>query len=267
MERKMKVKLEGVQETLLIPLVLRAMETQSENSRIIDKNAVDIVNKIDYDFSKFKKRGSYQGVIARTLILDRETQHFIDTYENCICISVGCGLDTRYQRIRHKKVTWYNLDFPNVIDLRRKLLYEDKNVKFIKKSALDISWTDEVEEKDRPTLIILEGILMYFDEVEVMQLFSMLRNHFPECTILAEIMHPFIAGKSKYHDTVKSTSAVFKWGIETGKQMEKMCEGIQFIKEWNLFDELTDQGFLYKIAGKVPFIRNKNNKIVMFRME
>ena len=45
-----------------------------------------------------------------------------------------------------------------------------------------------------------------------------------------------------------------------------MREGLHVIQECNLFDELTDQGFLYKIAGKVPFIRNKNNKIVMFRM-
>ena len=263
----MKIKLDGVQETLLIPLVARAEETKKENPRIKDQNAVDMVNKIDYDFSKFEKCTSQQGVIARTMILDRETQRFVDEHPDGVCISIGCGLDTRFHRIRHKKITWYNLDFPDVIALRKKLLYEGKQVKYIGKSALDISWTDEVTERDKQVLIILEGILMYFTEAEVMQLLAMLKNHFPGCIILAEIMNPFIATQSKHHDTVKKTSAVFKWGVKSGKHMEKLCDGLHFVQEWNLFDQLTDQGIAFKIAAKAPFIRNINNKIAMLRME
>lgn len=263
----MKVKLNGVQETLLIPLIARAVETKKKNARISDRNAVDMVNKIDYDFSKFEKSASQQGVIARTMILDRETQHFVDKYPDGICISIGCGLDTRYHRIRHKSIAWYNLDFPDVIAMRKKLLYEGNQVKYIAKSALDISWPGEVAEKNRPVLIILEGILMYFTETEVIQLLAMLKKHFPGCVILAEIMHPFVAARSGYHDTVKKTSAVFQWGVRSGELMERMCDGLRFVKEWNLFDELTDQGMAFRIAARVPFIRNKNNKIVMLRMK
>ncbi len=262
----MKIKLKGVQETLLIPLIARATETRKDNPRINDQNAVDMVKKIDYDFSKFDKKGSQQGVIARTMILDRETQKFIDKNPNAVCISIGCGLDTRYHRIRHKKVDWYNLDFPEVIELRKQLLFENKHVKCIGKSALDLYWADEIKEKNRPVLIILEGILMYFTEAEVIQLMGILKNHFPGCTILAEIMNPFVATQSKHHDTVKNTSAVFKWGVKSGKNMENMCDKLQFKKEWNLFDELTDQGLMFQIAAKVPFIRNINNKIVKLQM-
>lgn len=263
----MKIKFDGVQETLLIPLAARATETNSENARIIDKNAVDMVNKIECDLTKFDKSGSRQGVIARTMILDRETQKFVDEHPEAICISVGCGLDTRYHRIQHRKITWYNLDFPEVIALRKQLLHEGQQVKYIAKSALDISWTDEVKEKDRPVLIILEGILMYFEEDEVIQLLTMLKNYFPGCVILAEIMHSFIAGQTKHHDTVKNTSAVFKWGINSGKEMERMCDKLRLIKEWNLFDELTDQGLIFRIAAKVPFIRQFSNKIIMMQIE
>ena len=262
----MKIKLEGVQETLLIPLIARATETKEENPRINDKSAVEMVNKIEYDFSKFNKKGSQQGVIARTMILDRETQKFVDEHPDAVCISIGCGLDTRYHRIRHKKIDWYNLDFPEVIALRKQLIYESKQVKYIDKSALDLSWADEIKEKNRPVLILLEGILMYFTEAEVIQLMGILKNHFPGCTILAEIMNPFIATQSKHHDTVKNTSAVFKWGVKSGKHMEKMCDKLRFLQEWNLFDELTDQGLMFQIAAKVPFIRNVNNKIVKLQM-
>lgn len=265
-DNNMKIKLDGVQETLLIPLIARAAETKKEHPRIKDKNAVDMVEKINYDFSKFEKASSQQGVIARTMILDRETQKFVDRHPDGVCISIGCGLDTRYHRIQHGEITWYNLDFPDVITLRKQLLQEGNQVKYIGKSALDISWTDDVTERNRPMLIILEGILMYFTEAEVTQLFDMFIKHFPSCTILAEIMNPFIATQSKHHDTVKKTSAVFKWGIKSGKHMEKLCDGLHFVQEWNLFDELTDQGIVFQIAAKVPFIRNINNKIVLLRM-
>lgn len=265
-DNNMKIKLDGVQETLLIPLIARAAETKKAHPRINDKNAVDMVDKIDYDFSKFEKAASQQGVIARTMILDRETQKFVDSHPDGVCISIGCGLDTRYHRIQHKEISWYNLDFSDVIALRKKLLSEGKQVKYIGKSALDTSWTDEVTEKNSPVLVILEGILMYFTEEEVIQLLAMLKKYFPGCRILAEIMNPFVATQSKHHDTVKKTSAVFKWGIKSGKHMEEMCNGLHFVQEWNLFDELTDQGIVFQIAAKVPFIRNINNKIVMLQM-
>lgn len=80
-------------------------------------------------------------------------------------------------------------------------------------------------------------------------------------------MNPFVATQSKHHDTVKNTSAEFKWGIKSGKCMENMCDGLHFMQEWNLFDELTDQGIAFKIAAKVPFIRNMNDKIVRLQLE
>ncbi|MGC6175079.1 class I SAM-dependent methyltransferase [Lacrimispora sp. 38-1] len=258
----MKIELKGVQETLLIPLAARAFETKSKNPRIKDVKAVEMVSKIEYDFSKFDRKMSKEGVIARTMILDRETQKFVNEYPDVVCISIGCGLDTRYYRIRYNQVQWYNIDFPEVIALRKKLIYENKNVHFIGKSALDISWNDDIYIEDKKVLIIMEGLLMYFTEPEVIQLFCMIKNHFPNCTILVEIMHPFIAGCSKQHDTIKHTDAVFRWGTRSGKAMEKLCEGLHFVKEWNLFDELKSRGVMFRIAGNIPFIRNKNNKIV-----
>lgn len=263
----MKIKLEGVQETLLIPLAARAMETKKTKPRLTDRNAVDMVEKIDYDFTKFEKATSQQGVIARTMILDREVQQYIDSYPDAVCISIGCGLDTRYQRLKHGKIRWYNLDFPEVIQIRKQLLFEGKNVELIAKSALDASWTEDIDQTSGHVLIILEGILMYLEEMEVIQLMAMIRNCFSGCTILAEIVHPMMAKKSKHHDTVKQTTAVFHWGIASGKEMEKLCDALHYEKEWNLMDNLTDQGLLFRIGARIGFIADKMNKIVQLRMD
>lgn len=95
----MKVSLESVQETLLIPLIARVNETKQKNPRVVDKNAVEIVSKLDYDFTKINSGASNQGVIARTMILDRETQAFIDKNPNAVCISIGCGNGQNKEKI------------------------------------------------------------------------------------------------------------------------------------------------------------------------
>lgn len=264
---KEKIKLDGVMETMLIPLIAKVQETQSSSPRITDIAAVQMFSKIDYDFEKFSKAMSQQGVIARTMILDHEVAHYISNHPNALCISIGCGLDTRYERIDHKHVTWYNLDFAEVIDLRQKLISEDPHVHYIPKSALDPTWVNDLTNTSKDVLIIIEGVLMYFTESEVKSLLSILKKAFHTCTIYAELMNSFIATQSKHHDTVKKTNATFKWGVRQCKEVEKLCNGLTLKEEWNLFDVLTDQGFPYKLASIIPFIRNKNNKIAKFTLE
>ena len=69
---KSKIDITGVSETMLQTLYARAKETNSQNAKIKDDMAMEIVSKLDYDFSKADqdKAMSY-GVIARTIVLDR----------------------------------------------------------------------------------------------------------------------------------------------------------------------------------------------------
>ncbi len=50
----MKIKLDGVMETLLITLNFKAKDCSSTNPILNDKKAQEICSKIDYDFSKFE---------------------------------------------------------------------------------------------------------------------------------------------------------------------------------------------------------------------
>lgn len=261
---KAKVKLEGVMETMLIPLAAKADESNCKYPRIMDREAVKMKEMLDYDFTKFEKKMSQEGVIARTIILDRQVQQDINRHPNANCICIGCGLDTRYQRLHHQNVQWYNLDFAEVMDLRKKLIEEGDKVHNIAKSALDPTWIQEVKNRDRETIIILEGILMYLTETEVKSLLQIITSSFTKCTIYMELMHPMVVKQSKHHDTVKETNAVFKWGIKQAKDVEKLCGGLKYKQEWNLFEVLTDRGVAFKIANALPFIRDKNNRIAKY---
>ena len=51
----MKVKLGTVQETMLIPLVIKARETQRPKARIRDKKAVEILEQLELETDKYDK--------------------------------------------------------------------------------------------------------------------------------------------------------------------------------------------------------------------
>lgn len=120
--KKIKIDFQDkVAETLFIPLWMRAMESKRPDGIIRDRLACSIVDRLDFDFSQFSQdKMSLLGVSVRTRYLDRKTQEFIDREERPVVVSLGCGLDTRFQRLSvHKDVLFYELDLPEVIDIRR----------------------------------------------------------------------------------------------------------------------------------------------------
>ncbi|MEM6989215.1 MAG: class I SAM-dependent methyltransferase, partial [Myxococcota bacterium] len=64
------VELGDVQETLLIPLLARAVETSRSNGLLEDPRAVEIVEQLDYDFDKWRGHSSLTGACLRTRIYD-----------------------------------------------------------------------------------------------------------------------------------------------------------------------------------------------------
>ncbi|HLF36115.1 MAG TPA: hypothetical protein VI583_17860, partial [Cyclobacteriaceae bacterium] len=73
MSAKLSLNLGHVQETLLLPLWGRAVESRKEKPLLIDAKAVEIVNSIDYDFSVMTKNISQVTRLAwigRSLVID-----------------------------------------------------------------------------------------------------------------------------------------------------------------------------------------------------
>ena len=249
---KTKVQLGGVAETLLIPLYARAVEAAKEKPRVNDQKAVEIMNQIDYDFEKFKSSYmSKEGIVARTIILDREVKKFIDENPNGIVICVGCGLDTRFCRLDNGTIHWYDLDFPEVIELRRKFFTENERWKMIPKSCFDESWVnDVVRSPDQKVLILMEGLLMYFIEEDVMKLFGLIKRSFPHCRLLVELMCQFCVNHGEHHDAVTKTSATFHWGCDYAKDLEKKIEGLHCDGDISFSDEMNwFMGLIFRVIN------------------
>lgn len=120
-----KVNIQGVPETMLQTLFARAAHSQKKEHKFYDKKAIEIVKQLDYDFSKAKKDAAMSsGVIARTILLDRMVGAFLEENPDATVVNIACGLDTRVYRLDNGQVRWYNLDLPEVIEIRRRFLKE-----------------------------------------------------------------------------------------------------------------------------------------------
>ena len=167
-------------ETLLIPLWAKAVEQERDERLLTDREAPRMLAQIDYDFSKFQKVVMSQvGCCGRARIFDSEAQKFIAAHPDAVVVQLGAGLDARYERLGRPAVTaWYDLDLPEVIELRRQLLPESTN-HYLGVSLFDESWMQTAAAHGKPVLLLCEGVLMYFDRDTVKDWLATLARHLP----------------------------------------------------------------------------------------
>ncbi|MGN0235449.1 MAG: class I SAM-dependent methyltransferase [Paludibacteraceae bacterium] len=239
----------SVAETLLIPLYMRAKESMRGDKAILrDTDAAKLVEMIPYDYSKFDgAKLSEVGCNVRAWYLDNVVRDFIEANSNPVIVNVGCGLDTRAQRIgSQSSVKYYSLDLPEVIETRAAILPETKNETYISSSMFDEKWMEELKSThpDASFLFIIEGVLMYFDEVKVKGLFKSFLKYFPGAEIWFDLCGSITVKQQKRHDSVKNLSARFHWGLDNGREIEKWDEHIKMIRQ-------SSQGLFFKY--RYPF--------------
>ena len=235
----MKIKLEGVAETLLTTLYVRAKDAESPQSVLHDTKSAEMVAMLDYDFAQFKHAwASYYGVLARAKTIDGEIRKFLASHPGSVVVSVGSGLDTRFSRVDNGQVLWYDLDFPEVIAWRRQLFEEHPRVRCIGKSALDPTWPQDVETGGRPLLIVSEGVLMYLEESDVQRFLGILTDGFADFTAYFDLISTYTQKQSKNHDMIKNMNAPFRWGIKDGSEVVRLEPRLRQIGLINFTDEM-----------------------------
>lgn len=247
---KMTVNLGIVQETLLIPLWARAIETGKADPILKDLKAVEILKKIDYDFDKFvKAKGTQVGACLRGFIIDRWVRAFLQQYPDGTVVEIGAGLDTRYERLDNGRVCWFDLDLPDAMDIRKYFFEETRRRTFIGSSVLEPGWVNTIRDVIRgPVFFIAEGVLIYLNEGLVKELLTLLADNFQGCHFAFDSMPPFMVKYQQHHDSVKHTTARFGWGIKDVRRIET------WDKRFKIEESLTLRDVPSKYYNKLPLI-------------
>ena len=263
MDKKEKISVSGVPETMLQTMYARAKESEKEHPYIYDKAAVEIVSRLDYDFSNADKDIMMSsGVIARTILLDGMVEEFLSSHPGTNVVNIACGMDTRCYRVEGQYKYWYNIDLPETIEIRNRFLKEDGPVFQIAKSATDASYTEEICYHDEPVLVVVEGLTMYLQEEDVKQIFHIVYEKFEKATVFVETMSPFVSAHVK-EKSIQGSQAKFTWGVKNGKELQKLIPEFTNQKDVSLTEGMKVFSPAYKVLGKIPFIRNLSNKILV----
>ena len=237
----MTITLGDVQTTALIPVAIKASESLRKNARIHDDVAVEMIKTLGIDTKPFDKFMSHEGVVARTVMLDKMVRQYIEENPQAVIVNVGAGFDNRFSRVDNGKIRWIDLDLPDSIELRRKVFDEKERITMLAGNALSDEWVSAVKTAafgQKPFLFLAEGLFMYLTMEEIKTFLSILKTNFPNGTLIAEQNNPLMVKNQKYHDTVKNTNAVFRSGTWSGEEIAALCDGVRLVEEHSFNEEM-----------------------------
>jgi len=186
--------LAGVPETMLWTLHNRARESMRTDAWIKDEHAVRIYCSLPYDYERSfgKPDGSHA---IRSLVFDEAVQAWLTSQPGGTVVELASGLETQFQRIDNGQVKWYCVDLPEAISVRERFLPPSDRCQHIAKSALDLSWMDDIETKG-PIFVSMQGLLMYFEEQDVKSLLSAILTRFPGSTLMFDVIPRWLSKKT-----------------------------------------------------------------------
>lgn len=257
-----KITLTGVPETMLQTVYARARESAGRGA-IRDETAEQIIGSLDYDFSLAEKDTAMRsGVIARTIVLDRLVGAWLGRHPGTVVVNLACGLDTRCYRMKGYQ-HWYNLDLPETIAVRQRLLPESGAISQLAMSAMD-DWGAAIRETDAPALVIIEGLTMYLSEADVRRIFEVIAARLPKAEVFVETMNPAVAKRFKER-SIEGSHAKFTWGVKHGRALAALLPGFRFVEEHSLTEGMAMFAPVYKLLDKLPAVRNISNKIIVLK--
>jgi O-methyltransferase involved in polyketide biosynthesis len=211
-----KVHLTEEKATLLATLYGRALDARSPHPILGDTLAAQVVERIDHDFARTGiTRRSAASVAFRARLIDGWATEFLTAHPDAVVLHLGCGLDTRAHRLdRPPGTDWYDVDYPEVVDLRRRLLPELPGHTTIGSSVTDLAWLDQVPGDGRQVLVVAEGLFYYLDAARGRELVRRIVDRFAGGEFVFDAMSGLGLRLQVFNKPVRVAHAKMHWAID-----------------------------------------------------
>lgn len=274
---KNKIILTEEKETLLIPLYGKARENEKEKPILTDRKAAEIIGGIDYDFSSLKIAEKTNIMMClRAKLIDGYVKRFLDGGKGTAALHLGCGLDSRYNRIGNDEVDWYDVDFEEVIGIRRNFCQETDRYHLVASSVTEPEWIGGIPADKERYIVIAEGLFMYLTEDDIKTLIGRLRERIGGYTLIFDAFSMLTAKHSKNHPSLRKTGARIQWGVDDPHEPEnwgpETHSRIQFLEEqfFTSNEEVKNLDFstrmLFQTAGLFSAAK-KAHRILVYRID
>ncbi|MFN6542737.1 class I SAM-dependent methyltransferase [Mycolicibacterium nivoides] len=223
----------AVQASLWLTLCGRALDNRLSRPILGDNMADEVVRKVDFDYTKLHIPTSSAIYIAhRAKKLDEIAQRFIARHPDAVGLDLGAGLDSRALRITPPPtVDWYDVDFPEVVGTRPRMLPHDANPHPIGADLIEPTWLDTVPT-DRPAVIVADGLIAFLSEDEMRTMVCRIIEHFPSGEIAFNGYSKFAVWAQKRFAGAESIKAVTRFpGFDDPRYPERWHPKLKLVKE------------------------------------
>ena len=209
----------NVNKTLYIPLYGKAYVSK-KGIILKDEMAEKIWDAEGFALkgkSKSKWLAYYMGI--RSAVFDRWLKTEMDKDASATIIHIGCGMDSRIARVGCGGHLWYDVDFPEVIEERKKYYSDGNGYTMLPADARDTGWLADIQGDS--AIVVMEGISMYLNSKEVTTLLDAIGKRFAKVDLLMDAYSVFAAKMSKYKNPINDVGVTKVYGIDKPKKIAK----------------------------------------------
>lgn len=204
--------MDNVNKTLYIPLYGKSFVSK-RGIILHDEKAEQIWAAEGFPLkgkSRSKWLAYYMGM--RSAVFDRWLARKMEENPEAAVLHIGCGMDSRVIRVGERGHRWFDVDFPEVIDQRRKYFEETDGYKMISGDLREKNWLEQLP--DGKTIVVLEGISMYLRHEELHEAFENLYTRFENVQILMDCYTEFAAKASRYKNPINDVGVTEVFGMD-----------------------------------------------------
>jgi len=247
----------NVNKTLYIPLYGKAYVSK-KNIILKDKKAEEIWEREGFKLKgKSKSKWLAYYMAMRSAVYDEWAEQEIGKYPDSVVLHIGCGMDSRIERVTTKAAQWYDIDFPDVIAERKKYYTGSDFYHMLSTDMRNQEWKNNIPGNQN-AIIVMEGVSMYFKQEELVELLTNLSSHFNSIRILMDCYTELAAKASKYKNPINDVGVTVVYGYDNPQELAAKSD-LFFEKEHSMtplkyMDELTGTEravFKRLYAGKI----------------
>ena len=187
--------------------------------------------------SKSKWLAYYMGM--RSAVFDRWLKAQMEADPAAVILHIGCGMDSRVERVGTRGHLWLDMDFPDVIKERKRYYRETETYKMLSADVRNTDWLARMPAGN--AIIVMEGVSMYLRTDELKQTLEEICAHFQKVSLLMDCYTEFAAKASRVKNPINDVGVTQVYGIDAPKVLEG--NGFTFAREHemtpaDLVDEL-----------------------------
>jgi O-methyltransferase involved in polyketide biosynthesis len=235
------------------------VEQREREPLVVDPVASAMVERLDYDWRRIRlSRGDLVQCVVRLREFDRFVRDFLVRHPAGTVVHLGCGLDARFQRVDNGQVRWVDVDLPDVIAVRRKLLPESERDLYVAGSITETGWLDAVVLDGSAVLFVAEAVLPYLEAAQVKELFLRVQERFPGAELVTDEFTGWAVRVDNLHLVFTGSAARLRWAVRGPRDPESWSPGIRLVESFDYFDDVEPRMGFPSWMGRMGFLRRSS---------